>query len=74
MDISSVIEEPFETRLVCHFSLKGKDAALNMILFIILLGNLMFPVHGNVFDYLPKKPCDSLVVGVSSYASFEGRY
>ena len=34
----------------------------------------MFPASGNLFDYLPKKPCDSLVVGVSSYSSIEGRF
>ena len=41
-----------------------------ILYYVILLGNLMLPVHGNVFDYLPKKPCDFLVVGVSSYSSY----
>ena len=45
-----------------------------MLLSIIMLGTFTVPVHGNIFDYLPEKPCESMVVGVSSYSTSEGRY
>ena len=60
-------------RAVFLLSSEGIDID-KMKLFIILFQISMFPVHGNLFDYLPEQPCDSLVIGRFSFSSFLGKY
>ena len=64
---------PLKPKTVFLLSSEGKDTD-KMKLFIVLLQISMFPVNGNVFDYLPEQPCDSLVIGMFSFSSFSGKY
>ena len=64
---------PLKPRAVFLLSSEGIDTDI-MKLFIILFQISMFPVNGNLFDYLPEQPCDSLVIGMFSFSSFLGKY